>query len=442
MKLVAGDTANFIEFLDKTPTPFHVLGELTDSLESIGCEKITLSDIGSCERGKPYYIPYGDSAVLAFFAGNKAPGKGSGRILIGAAHVDYPVFKIKNTGLRKGSGILRMNVEMYGGAIVHPWLDRPLKIAGRVYFKKDGKLDFVDVADFGKRFVIPNVALHMNHAINDGARFSIQNQLLPFFGFDKEGGEEAFAKMIADKVSEVSGIDGILPKDLMSFDLSLVLAEGASLCGASDEFISAQGLDDRAMVYTLFTGFNAGVEAGAHLAQNPDVRLAFAFNHEECGSQTDVGARSAFATEAVKAIAEKFFPDEHYLDVCQRSLLLSADMGHAAHPSYPEFSDSTTPVELGKGIILKTNWNQSYSTKAEPMAEFASFCEENNIPYQRFSPHSDNRGGGTIGPMLSASLGMRTCDVGIPLLAMHSPKELGAVCDHLSTAVLFEKLFA
>lgn len=442
MKALTGDIANFIEFLDKTPTPFHVFSELYESLEAAGCKMITLSEVSSCERGKPYCIPYGDSALLAFFAGESAPQNDPGRLLIGAAHVDYPVFKIKNTKLRKGNGVLRMNIEMYGGTIVHPWLDRALKIAGRVYFKKDGKLSFADIGDFGKRFVIPNAAIHMNRSINDGAKFSIQNQLLPFFGLESESGEEAFAEMVAAKVSEVSGIGGLTPKDIMSFDLSLVIADGASLCGASDEFVLAQGLDDRGMIYTLFSGFNGSLKDGAANASNGDVRLAFAFNHEECGSETDVGAKSAFASEAVKAIAGRFFPDEHYLDVCRRSLLLSADMGHATHPSFPEYSDSTSPIELGKGIVLKTTWNQSYATKAEPMAEFASFCEENDIPFQRFSPHSDNRGGGTIGPMLSASLGIRTCDIGIPLLAMHSPKELGTVSDHVTTAKLFKAFFS
>ena len=442
MKALTGDIANFIEFLDKTPTPFHVFSELSESLEAAGCKMITLSEVSSCERGKPYCIPYGDSALLAFFAGESAPQNDPGRLLIGAAHVDYPVFKIKNTKVRKGSGVLRMNIEMYGGAIVHPWLDRALKIAGRVYFKKDGKLSFADIGDFGRRFVIPNAAIHMNRGINDGAKFSIQNQLLPFFGLDSDDGEEAFAKMIAKKVSEVSGTEGITPKDIMSFDLSLVIAEGASLCGASDEFVLAQGLDDRSMVYTLFSGFTGALAEDAANAKNGDIRLAFAFNHEECGSETDVGARSAFASEAVKAIAGKFFPEEHCLDVCQRSLLLSADMGHATHPSFPEFSDSTSPIELGKGIVLKTAWNQSYSTKAEPIAEFASFCEENGIPYQRFTNNSDSRGGGTIGPMLSASLGIKTCDIGIPILAMHSPKELGAVSDHVTTAKLFKAFFS
>lgn len=435
------DIANFIEFLDKTPTPFHVFTRLQSTLSSLGFEKISISDISSCSRGKAYYVPYGDSALLAFFAGADAPEKGSGRMVIGAAHADYPVLKIKNTGLRKGSGVLRINVEMYGGAIVHPWLDRALKLAGRVYFKHEGKLEFADVDDFGRRFVIPNASIHMNRSVNDGARFSIQNQLLPFFGLDKEDGKDVFCDMIAKKVSKVSGVPGIKAKDIMSFDLSLVAADGAALCGASDEFILAQGLDDRAMVYTLFTGFCKSSEEGA-ASRGSDVRLAFVFNHEECGSGSDVGARSSFAVESVKAAAERFFPGEHYLDVCQRSLLLSSDMGHATHPSFQELYDSTSPVVLGGGIALKTTWNQSYSTKAEPLAEFAYFCDKNNIPYQHFSNNSDSRGGGTIGPILSASLGMKTCDIGIPILAMHSPKELGAVSDHTGAICLFKAFFS
>ncbi|MCR5693769.1 MAG: M18 family aminopeptidase [Clostridia bacterium] len=441
MKLKSGDIANFIEFLDKTPTPFHVFSELTDALLQAGCERITLSDIHKAERGKAYCVTHGDSAVAAFFAGTKGPEAGAGRFLIAAGHVDYPVFKIKNTNLRKGNGILRMNLEMYGGAIVHPWMDRALKLSGRVFFRHDGKLMHADVLDFGKRFVIPNAALHMNRSVNDGARFSVQNQLLPFFGLEDDKGEEAFAEMIAAKAAEAAGVEGVEAGDVMSFDLSLTVAEGASLCGVDNEFILAQGLDDRGMTGAIFTGFCEDVAAGAPGNNDSDVRLAFAFNHEECGSQTDVGARSAFALETVKALASAFFPDEHYLDVSQRSIVLSSDMGHATHPSFPEFSDNTSPVDLGGGIVLKTAWNQSYSTGVEPMAEFACFCKENNIPFQRFSNNSDGRGGGTIGPMLSASLGIKTVDIGTPLLAMHSPKELGAVRDHLITVELFKAFY-
>ncbi|MBQ7445589.1 MAG: M18 family aminopeptidase [Clostridia bacterium] len=441
MKLKFGDITNFIEFLDKTPTPFHVSSELIDALTSSGFKKITLTDMDKAERGRGYYVTQGDTAVAAFFTGPCEPSAGKGRIRIGAAHMDYPVLKIKTSGLRKGNGVLRMNVEMYGGAIVHPWMDRALKLSGRVFFRADGELRFADVVDFGKRFVIPNPSIHMNHGVNDGARFSIQNQLLPFFGLDNDEGEDVFAKMIAEKASEVSGISGILPSDIMSFDLSLTVADGASLCGASEEFILAQGLDDRGMVHSLFTGFLADAEPSALSDCSSDIRLAFAFNHEECGSQTDVGARSAFAVETVKAIAKRFFPEEHILDVTGRSFLLSADMGHATHPSYPELYDGTQPVILGKGVALKRTWNQSYSTEAEPLAEFAFLCEENNIPFQRFSNNSDSRGGGTIGPMLSAALGIKTCDIGTPLLAMHSPKELGSVADHLSTEEMFKAFF-
>ncbi len=441
MKLVAGDIANFIEFLDKTPTPFHVLSELSGALTAAGCERITLSGVDRAERGKAYFIPFGDTAVVAFFAGSKSPSEAPGRIRMAAAHVDYPVLKVKNTGLRKGNGILRLNVEMYGGAIVHPWLDRPLKLCGRVVVKTPEGLKSVDVSDFGKRFVIPNAAIHMNHGVNDGAKFSIQNQLLPFFGLDTEEGEEAFANMIASKVASLADITEVKVSDIMSFDLSLVVAGGATLCGADNEFIQAQGLDDRAMVHSIFTGFCEAVENGIP-EDDPSVRIAFAFNHEECGSQTDTGAKSAFAAETVKAIASRFFPGEHSLEVCQRSLLLSSDMGHATHPSFPEFSDSTSPVVLGGGIVLKTMWNQSYSTAAGPMAEFAYFCEKNNIPYQRFSNNADSRGGGTIGPVLAAALGIKTCDIGSPLLAMHSPMELGAVSDHLTAEELFGKFFA
>ena len=412
---------DFLDFLNGTPTPCQVLSELENELLNAGGKEITLSEIKSASREGYYYINFADSCLAAFYIGKKAK-----TLKIGAAHTDYPVLKVKTVGLRGGSGLLRMNVEAYGGLIHHSWLDRPLKLAGRVYYNDGSGIGFRDTADLGPRFIIPDAAIHLNRQINDGAKYSVQNQLLPIFGADN-GNPDALCELIGAKL-------GISKESILSFDLSLVTAEPAGFAGAADEFTVAQGLDDRAMIYSLFSGF---------LAASPSddaISVAFAFNNEECGSQTIGGARSVFVSELVKTLAESFCGG-HYLDVCRQSIVLSADMAHGVHPSYPDLGDSASPVYLGKGIALKSSANQTYVSEGSSKAYFVKLCRDNNIPFQIYYNNSDIRGGSTIGPMLAAELGIPVCDIGTPTLAMHAAAEVESCEDQRTADLLFEKFF-
>ena len=442
MKLTLNSTENFLDFLKETPTPYHVLGCLEQALKDAGGTETTLTDIRNAERGRLYYIPFADGCIAAFYAGKGFTEQREDVLRIAAAHVDYPVLKIKTTSLKTGANALRLCVESYGGLIRHTWVDRPLKLCGRVFYRTQYGREFADIADLGPRFVIPDVAIHMNPGVNDGARFSVQNQLLPVFGLDTENGTGKFALLLAEKINSIKGFgpsEMITPDDILSIDLSAVVAEDPVVCGADGEFISAQGLDDRGMVHAIFAGFLTYVtESG--FASSGDVRVAFAFNHEECGSQSYGGAKTAFAEETVKELCKRF-TDRHPLDVCAESMLISADMGHATHPSYPELSDPTSPVVLGGGIVLKTSWNQSYSTTPEAMAFFADLCTRNGIAFQRFTNNSDVRGGGTIGPILSAALGIKTVDVGNPLLSMHASREFETVADQHTAGNLFRAFY-
>ncbi|MBR5059523.1 MAG: M18 family aminopeptidase [Clostridia bacterium] len=426
---------SFLKFLDAAPSTYLVIKELLGMLENAGAKETDISGIKDLEPGKLYYINFRDNILAAFISGSDPS-----RANIAAAHTDYPLFKIKTPSLRTGAGTLRINVEAYGGTIFHTWLDRSLKICGRVYYESGGELKAFDSADLGPRFVIPNAAIHMNRGVNDGMKFSVQNQLLPVFGLGEDDAGEGLLKLVCAGISGgTGGSERPVPADIKGLDLSVVTAENAFLWGRSGEFINASGLDDRGMVFAIFSGF---LHAFGKSGRKPsDLCVAIAFNNEECGSGTFGGAKSVFPEELVKLLSSRFAPGRHYLDFLKNSLLISADMGHATHPSFQELSDPVSPIIPGKGIVLKTSWNQSYSTDAGAMAIFRNICESGGVPYQVFTNNADRPGGGTIGPILSSKLGIMTCDVGNPLYAMHSLRESEACADQISAAKLFETFF-
>jgi len=426
---------SFLSFLDNTPTPYLVLEELKTSLIESGAEVITISDIDKVLPGKMYVVTHNDLCLAGFCVPAKATG-----IRIAAAHTDYPVLKIKTTNLRAGTGALRINIEKYGGLINHCWLDRPLKICGRVYFSIENQIQFVDISDLGPRFVIPDAAIHMNRGINDNCTYSVQNQMLPLFGLGTDEGNEKFVELITKRIPGILGID-IEKNNILGFDLELVSSDNAFLSGFNNEFISAEGLDDKAMIHGVFSGFISSCHNPEDIFNSNTIKIAFAFNHEECGSQTSGGAKSVFTLELVKALCEKFGDGKHYLDICKEGIAISGDMAHATHPSYPEFSDATANIQMGKGMVIKTNWNQSYATNPEAIAIITKLCKDNDIPYQYFTNNSDKPGGGTIGPMMSANLGINTCDIGIPQLSMHAILEMEAVSDQLACGNLFKSFY-
>lgn len=425
--------SELLDFINQSPTPFHAVSALKAMLLEAGAREIHPAEIKApLSPGQLYFSVFGDVCLAAFLPGSTLREG----LRIGAAHLDYPVLKIKSAVPGKSSGAERLNVEVYGGAILHTWLDRPLAIAGRVYYKEEsGGIAFTDITSGDKTFVIPSVAIHLLRDVNEKAHFSVQSELLPFFSLS---GESAFSSWLAETAGRFAGRK--IPRErILSFDLSLCDGTPAGFAGMQNEFLSAPGLDNRAMIHALFTALCAASADGS--ATFPAV--AFAFNHEECGSLSHTGARSAFVTGLIRAICAlhgcNTEPD--FFDVMQRSCVFSADMAHATHPAYESKSDPNLPVRLGGGPVLKAASNQSYATSAAVSAFFIDLCRSNGIPFQQFANHSDARGGGTIGPMLSAALGVSAADIGNPMLAMHAVRELCAVSDQEAMQKLFRCFF-
>ncbi len=412
---------DLLKFLNSAPTPFQSVDELEKMLAAAGAEKLDEGDEWNVERGKLYYMTKRGTQIAAFKIGGEPKDIG---FRIGAAHEDSPGFRIKSVPSKVDFGIERISVELYGGLIVHGWLDRPLAFAGRVMVKENGAAKAVNINVKRPVLIIPSAAIHVERGVNDGAKFNPQTQLCPFFAQSGDG-KTHFVDFIAKEA-------GCAPDDVLSFELAPYEAYPGCFVGENEEFMSVARLDDAAMSHAVIKGVIEAKNA-------PSCDIAVAFDHEECGSNSDRGARSNTIEQIIDRVCEKLgYGTEEKYRALAKSVIFSADMAHATHPAYLDKAEPTMPVYLNKGPVLKIATGQSYACSAESSAFFKLICEKNKIPYQVFNNRSDVRGGGTIGPMMSATYGIMTVDIGNPMLSMHSVRELGGVDD----AYYMTKLFA
>lgn len=415
---------DLLKFLNSAPTPFQSVDELEKMLAAAGATKLDEGDEWNVERGKLYYMTKRGTQIAAFKIGGEPKETG---FRIGAAHEDSPGFRIKSVPSKVDFGIERISVELYGGLIVHGWLDRPLAFAGRVMVKENGAAKAVNINVNRPVLIIPSAAIHVERGVNDGAKFNPQTQLCPFFAQSGDG-KTHFVDFIAKEA-------GCAPDDVLSFELAPYEAYPGCFVGENEEFMSVARLDDAAMSHAVIKGVIEAKDA-------PSCDIAVAFDHEECGSNSDRGARSNTIEQIIDRVCEKLgYGTEEKYRALAKSVIFSADMAHATHPAYLDKAEPTMPVYLNKGPVLKIATGQSYACSAESSAFFKLICEKNKIPYQVFNNRSDVRGGGTIGPMMSATYGIMTVDIGNPMLSMHSVRELGGVDDPYYMTKLFAAFY-
>ena len=108
---------------------------------------------------------------------------------------------------------------------------------------------------------------------------------------------------------------------------------------------------------------------------------------------------------------------------------MSADAGHSVHPAYSHLHDPAVQPLINHGPLLKINAQQRYATDATGAAIWARACTAAGVPSQDFVSNNAVPCGSTIGPITATRLGITTVDVGVPLLSMHSAREMGGVQD-------------
>ena len=413
-------------FVDNSPTAFHAALNEAAYLDKHGFTALNWEDEWKFEAGDRHYIIVGGTTVIAFIVGQEAS---KGYRLVGS-HNDSPTLMIKHNPEIKSEGFRQINVEPYGGLIYRGWFDRPMSVAGRLLLRGEDNAIEERIINVDKNCVyIPSLAIHMDREVNSGAEINPQKELTPIYASDSEGAEDFFS-FIA-KYAEVE------EDDILDYDLQLYPREKGEYIGTEDEFYSLARLDNLLMTHQAFTAL-----AETRDYDNAFHRVVVANDNEEVGSATGRGADGSLLRNTLKRIILACGgSEEDFLRSLASSFFISTDVSHAAHPNYGEMADPTNRPRVNQGPVIKVAANKTYNTVGSSAARFRLYAENAGAPVQTFHNRSDKRGGSTIGPLAEKWTAIPGVDIGIPILSMHSIREMGGVLDHEYSIKIMSEFF-
>lgn len=388
---------DLLKFLDDSPTSFLAIESIKKILKENDYNELK-EDNFLIQKGKKYFITRNDSSIIAFNIGKSLKDPA---LHACASHSDCPSLKLKPNALIVDNDYARLNVEVYGGALLHTWFDRPLGLSGRVFIKNKNIIKPIIFNHKEAIGIIPSVAPHIR---KQDEKINPQIDLLPFVSLDKNFNLEAFlAKKIKCK-----------KEDILSFDLYLVPSEHAVLWGEKKEFFTSSHIDNLECAYTNLMGF-------INNFNDNNINVYACFDNEEVGSLTRQGADSNFFEITIKRICEQL--NINYYDLLARAMMLSCDNGQGIHPNHKELADQSNAPRLNAGVVIKYNANQSYTSDGLGIALIKDLMIKNKIPYQIYTNRSDQRGGSTLGNISNRHVSVLTVDIGLAMLAMHSINE-------------------
>jgi aspartyl aminopeptidase len=403
------DLRGMLDFIDRSPSPFHAAAEAASSLDRAGFAEVHEVDAWPAGPGRRY-LRRGGSLVA--WATDEGHSPTAGFRIIGA-HTDSPNLRLKPHADAGRAGYRQLAVEVYGGALLNSWLDRDLGLSGRVAVRgQHGPEERLVLVD-RPLFRVPQLAIHLDREISSqGLLLNAQQHLSPVMGLGDVSPGDVRALVATE--AEVA------PDDVLAWDLMLHDVTPSRLVGVDEELVSAPRLDNLCSSW-------AGLEALASLLDEPPahVPVLVLFDHEEIGSTSDRGAASSLLPAVLERVVHGLGgAGDDRRRALAASLCLSADMAHATHPNYADRHEPGHQIQLNGGPVLKVNSNLRYASDAASGAAFVLACEQAGVPLQRYAHRSDLPCGSTIGPLTAAQLGVRTVDVGAPQLAMHSAREL------------------
>lgn len=413
-----------LKFIQKSPTAFQAVEEMSQRLQKEGFKELKEEKHWDLKAGGNYFVTRNHSAVIAF----SIPKKPAWKFHIMASHSDSPALKIKeNPEMEVEKAYIKLNVERYGGMLLAPWFDRPLSVAGRLIVRKNGEIQEKLVAVDKELLVIPNLAIHMNREVNDGYKYNVQKDMLPLYSdYDGKG---SFMKLMAAEAD-------VAEEDILGHALFLYDRTPGTVWGANEEFISAPRLDDIQCAFASLEGFLRG-------ERKESIAVHCVLDNEEVGSTTKQGAASTFLKDTLMRINMGLGrTQEEYLMTLADSFMVSADNAHALHPNHTDKTDPVNRPVLNGGIVIKYNANQKYCTDGVSAAIFKDICDRAEVPYQIFVNRSDMAGGSTLGNISNTQVPMKTVDIGLAQLAMHSVYETTGAKDTESLAKAAAVLFA
>jgi aspartyl aminopeptidase len=470
-----------LDFVAASPSPFHAAEAAGVPLGQAGFRRLDEAEAWDLEPGGKYFAVRNGSSVVAFIVGDERPESAGLRVV--GTHLDSPALKLKPQPVIERHGYVQLGIEVYGGTLLNSWLDRDLGLAGRVVVESatprrsraaatlargrggrgagrrpaaarglatrgagardagsrdagargpdsddraagtpgeagDGTMSLLLRVDtpFAR---VPQLAIHLDREVNDkGLILNKESHLVPVIGLSGARGFD-FRGWLGERL-------GVSPARVLDHDLFFYDLATPSFLGLDAAFLSAPRLDNLAGSHAALSALlaTAGERSGA-------TRVAALYDNEEIGSSTRQGAGGPFLVEVIDRVVATMGASgsEARHRTRARSLLVSADMAHALHPNYPDRNEPRHAPRLNGGPVIKYNANARYATDAVAGAFFAKICREAKVPFQRYVNRADLVCGSTIGPLVSTQLGLRTVDVGSPMLAMHSCREMAGALD-------------
>lgn len=419
MEKVKQFALDMMKFIDESPSVYHVVENAKALLEKNGFKELDICSKWNIELGKKYYVKKTNSTILAFTTPNKLDFKKG--IKIFASHTDSPSIRIKPKSEVVTNNMLRLNTEVYGGPILSTWFDRPLSIAGRLLTRSQDafkpKVSYINLSDIV--VVIPNLAIHQNRDVNNGHKIDKQKELLPIISLvnDTLEADNYLLKTISKKLN-------VDIEDILDFDLMLYPLDKGRLMGVNEDMLTSTKLDNLLSVYTGLMGI---IESNN---DSEKINVFVGFDNEEIGSSTKQGADSNYLAHILERIVYSLgYNRLDYLEMLASSFMLSADSGHVAHPSFMEKFDITNQCTMNNGVSIKLSVNQRYTSDGYSMAVLKEIVRDKDIKLQVFVNNSNEIGGTTIGPLSASHLDIEAVDLGVPILSMHSIREMCGTYD-------------
>lgn len=416
-----------MQYINQGVSPYHVVKNSKEWLRQSGFTELFMDESWRLEEGQGYYVSPYESSLFAFRAGG-------GFVRIATGHTDQPMLKVKPNPSMMKEGCYVINVEGYGGMILHTWFDRPLALAGKVVCRSED-IFAPNVMLYDSReavAVIPSLAIHYDREVNKKNELKIQIHLLPLVALQKEQQGDVLLSYIAEQLD-------VLEDDILDYDLFFYNPEEPKLVGLNREFIVSPRLDNLTSCYSALLGLVMG-------ASN-NTNVVALFDHEEIGSRSKQGAASNlfswFLDKCIHSMGEAGITVGRTMDsLINEGFLLSLDVAHACHPNYSDKSDPTTKTHLGEGVVLKISGSQKYNSDSVSNAIFMQLCEREKISFQRQINHSDIVGGSTLGPIVGSFVPVCGVDAGVPVLAMHSAMETASYQDCMELNRLVTAFFS
>jgi len=451
------------DFFTNSPDPYHSVKNNVEKLEAAGYIQLSKRDpfAGKVETGGKYYYTFNKTTLVAFSVGHKFQ-PGNGFKIIGG-HTDSPNLKVKPHSKNSGSGCVMLGVECYGGGLWHTWLDRDLGISGRVLVREEGSVvqKFVKIHKPIAR--VSSLCIHLKTAeerkalnVNKETHMApilgtagilmdgVKRQLTGSSGEEKDFWRDQQEPLLLELIAKELDVE---VKNIADFELNLFDTQPACIGGMKDEFLYSARLDNQA---TCFVSIEGLIEhtSSAVFDNDVDISMVCLFDHEEVGSSSAHGAGSPVVSEAIRRISTALSdnpgilnPDLYSASI-RKSFLLSVDQAHAIHPNFPSKHEKNHSPHMNAGVVMKTNQNQRYTTNGVTGFIVRELVRKAGItPVQEFVVRNDCPCGSTIGPILSASTGIRTVDTGMPQLSMHSCREVMGVVDLTNGLELFQAFF-